>query len=424
MTFNPESQRLIEEHPELQIIDRDVWDRNQARLAEHIDRPFHKKKRVRFAFSGRVHCGKCGSTAIVTDGKYVCTGRKQKGICDNSRRVHREAVETTIFAKLKAHVLNAAVLGPALAAFRAEVDRAQADHAAKHDSQMSQLQDAEKRISNLLNQLAVTGETSFASQMLLEELERLGAQKRRLEGQIKQVPPSKVAGDTDDVIASITHTLDTLNDHLQGDDPEASRAKELLRGLISRVILTPTGAASDGRGAGDITITVEGPIANLIDLANLHIDRVTKNGHRPMFGLDNATVVWSFSFELQWRDPRLATVRADLPVIARLLDEADVPVSMASMAKALGKTEQGVDPDGDRSPDHRALNAVAYLQGQSFTRCINMRSTEPGYVWIQRGLTDDDWKARIAEPPMTRVIPVIRVTPPEAVPVILGPQPS
>lgn len=162
-------------------------------------------------------------------------------------------------------------------------------------------------------------------------------------------------------------------------------------------------------------------MAALIDLAELNVDRVAKHGHRPMFGLDNATSVWAFSYVLEWRDPRLATVRGDLPVIARLLDEADVPISMDKMAKALGDAGPPTGPDADRSPDQRARNAVAHLQSQGFTRCVNLRGPATGYVWNDRGFSDTEWKARIADPPMTQTIPVMRISPPEAVVVVVGP---
>ena len=421
--FTPHSERMITQHPELAIVDQDLWDRNQARLAENFDRPFHTKRKVEYVFTGKVHCGVCQSTCIVSDGKYVCTGRQQKGICSNPRRVPREAVETSIFNRIKVHVLNTAVLGPALSAFRDEVERARADHAAKVQSQGDRLKEIDQRIANLMVQLGGAGESSFASQLLLTELERLGAEKRGLERQVKQAPPPPpIGGDVEAIIASISRTLDELHSALQADDSEAARAKELLRGLITRIVLAPTpGSVTDGRGAGNMTVTVEGPMAALIDLAGFNVDRVTKHGHRPMFILGNAIDVWSFSYVLEWRDPRLATVRADLPIISRLLDEADVPVSMDSMAQALAEAGPTTGPDTERSPDQRARNAVSYLQEQGFTRCINMRSPDTGYVWNDRGLSDADWKARIAQPPMTQTIPVIRLSPPEAVVVVVGP---
>lgn len=425
MRFTDQSERMVTQHPELAIVDQDLWDRNQARLAENIDRPFHTKRKVEYVFTGKVHCGVCNSTCIVSDGKYVCTGRQQKGICSNPRRVAREAVETSIFDRIEVHVLNTAVLGPALTAFREEVERVRADHVARIDSQSGRLNEIDQRIANLMVQLGNANEASFASRLLMDELERLGAEKRGLERQVKQAsPPPPVAGDVKAIIGSISDTLGRLHQALQADDTEASRAKELLRGLITRIVLTPTpGSVTDGRGAGDMTVTVEGPMAALIDLADLNIDRVAKHGHRPMFDLDNATSVWTFSYVLEWRDPRLATVRADLPIVARLLDEADVPVSMEAMAKALCDAGPTAGPDVDRSPDQRARNAVSYLQTWGFIRCINMRSPDTGYVWNDRGLSDEEWKTRIAEPPITRIIPVLRVSPPEAVVVIVGQPP-
>ncbi len=426
MRFTAQSERMITQQPELAIVDRALWDRNQTRLVENFDRPFHAKRKVEFVFTGKVHCGVCKSTCIVSDGKYVCTGRQQKGICSNSRRVPREAVETSIFNRIKVHVLNAAVMGPALSAFREEVERARADHEARTESQGTKLKEIGQRITNLMVQLGRAGESSFASQMLLDELERLGAEKRRLEQQARQVPPPPATGgDVKSILESISRTLNDLHHALQADDAEASRAKELLRGLVTKVVLTPTpGSVTDGRGAGDMTVTVEGPIARLIDLADLSTDRVTKNGHRPMFILDNATSAWRFSYVLEWRDPRLATVRADLPTLARLLDEADVPVSMAKMAEALAQAGPTEGPDKDRTAEQRARNAVAYLQTEGFTRCVNMRGPATGYVWNDRGISDADWKARIAEPPMTQTIPVMRLSAPEAVAVVVGPSQS
>ena len=420
MTYKSEAERLISNHPELRIIDQELWDRNQARLAEHLDRPFFRKKRNRFAFSGMVYCGECGSTAIVSDGKYLCTGRRDKGICTNTRRVFRDVVEGTVFQKIKQHILDAVVLGPALDAFRDEVQRAHADQAERLRNQTASLQDVETRISNLMDQFSSARETSYASEMLIKRLDQLGADKRQLETRIQRTPPPMPLGETDEIIAAISDTIDGLTTDLQADEAEAARAKELLRGLVSRIVLTPVGPQKDGRGAGDIRVTVEGPIANLIDLSDLSIDRVTKNGHRPMFELDNANLVWTFSYELKWEDTRLDVVRLDLGVIGRLLDNADLPTSMDVMAEALAAEDesQGVLPD--RSPAHRARNATAYLQDRGLTRCINLRSADTGYVWNERGLTDVEWKALIAEPPVTRTIPVMRVLPPEAVVVLVS----
>jgi site-specific DNA recombinase len=51
-----------------------------------------------------------------------------------------------------------------------------------------------------------------------------------------------------------------------------------------------------------------------------------------------------------------------------------------------------------------------------------VRKADTGYVWNDRGLTDEEWKARIDDPPMTRTFPVIRVSGPDATVVVIGPR--
>jgi hypothetical protein len=141
-----------------------------------------------------------------------------------------------------------------------------------------------------------------------------------------------------------------------------------------------------------------------------------------MFVFDNANSVWSFSYVLEFEDPRLASVRADLPIVQRVLDGADVPVSMEAIAEVLEAVEV-VGEGGEVRPARlRARNLVAYLQSSGLTRCINMRGPDTGYVWNHRGISDEEWKRRIAAAPITQTIPAISLAAPEAIPVIVGPR--
>ena len=425
MRFNTEAERMIVRHPELRIIPQDLWDRNQARLAENFDKPFHAKRKGEFVFTGKVYCGKCGCTSVASGGKYICTGRSQKGVCDNTRRAARAAVEESVFDRLQKHLLSAGLLAPCIEAYREEAERTRVEHEARRKSGQLRLEDVDQRIANLVAQLGEMRDTGYASQMLATELDRLGAEKSVLEKQLKIRPGAEPppAEDADVIADRISATLQNLQQALLGDDREAARARELLRGLVSRVVLTPTpGTPTDGRGAGDVTVTVEGPLAALIDLAAIDIKRVTKDTHRPMYSLDNATAGWRFSYVLPWRDPRLTTVYGDLPVLTGLLDRADVPVTMEAFATALdAAVPVGAEEGAARSGAQRARNAVTYLQAKGFTRCVNLKTEHTGYVWNDESLTDEEWKARVAAPPMTKVLPPLRVSPPEAVVVVVGP---
>ena len=419
--FTTLQERIVTQHPELAIIDRDLWDRNQARLAKWIDRPFYAKKKVEYLFTGKVFCGWCKSTCIVSDGKFLCTGRQQKGICTNSRRVWREAVEESVLGQIKGHLLTTELLEPCISAYREEAQRALAEHADRAQSDTTRLNEVDQRIANLITQLSAAGEATFTSQIVIGEIDRLGAEKTRLENLSKFAPrPVGPALDSATIVERIGATLDDLQQALEGDDREAARARELVRGLVDKLVLSPTpGSDADGRGAGDMTVTVEGPLASLIDLADLPVNRVAKHEHRPMFVLDNATPVYRFSYVLEWRDPRLTTVYADLVVASQLLDESDVPVTMKAFAEALPSTAAG--KQRDRPVNRRAQNAVAYLKAHGLVRCINTRSVTTGYIWADPSLSDEQRKAHIiVNPPMTGPKWPIRATGPAATAVVIG----
>lgn len=155
---------MIVQHPELRIIPQDLWDRNQARLAKNHDKPFYAKRKNEFVFTGKVFCGKCGCTSIVSGGKYVCTGRNQKGVCDNTRRAHRVALEVSIFERLQKHLLSEGLLKPCIDAYREEMERARIERDARLETGNLRLKDIDQRISNLVNQLAGMSDLGHASQ--------------------------------------------------------------------------------------------------------------------------------------------------------------------------------------------------------------------------------------------------------------------
>lgn len=420
MRFTDMSERIIMQHPHLTIIERELWDRNQARLAASYDRPFHAKKKMRYAFTGKVFCGDCRSTCIVSDGKFVCTGHNQKGICGNTRRVFREQVESTVLSRIKEHLLSEALIEPSLAVYREEAEQARTEYLGRVQSTAARMAQIDKDLASITRKLIDIDDDSFTSKALSDEMEKLGLEKARLTQGVGVEPGMPIQDlDAAAVVDRISQTLDNLQAELQGDDREASRASEIIRRLIDKIILTPTpGTISDGRGAGDMLVTVVGPLADLIELADLPINRVTKREHGPIFSLGNANVVWTFMYPLLWEDPRAPAMKADDDIIAHLLDVADVPVSVKKMEEAV---QAAAGEGGDaRAAKLRVRNALARLVSEGLSRTVKWRGTGAGYVWNHRGISDEQWKERVASPPMTMTIPSISLSAPAAVPVVVG----
>jgi hypothetical protein len=254
----------------------------------------------------------------------------------------------------------------------------------------------------------------------MQELDRLGAEKQRLDHEAKLRPQTAPqALDPSSIVARIRASLHNLQGLLESEDREAVRARELVRGLIDRIVLTPKGEPADGRGGGDLMVTVEGKLASLINLADLDINSVTKHKHGPMLVLDNGTLGFRFSYPLEWRDPRLAQVYGDLPIIAKLLDEASTPLRLETLAKALDGPEAGTGPAGYRA-QRSASNVVEYLVQHGLVRKIKIAHKLTGIVWNYVGLSDEAWRDRWYNPPMTANLPPVRIIAPGAVVVVIG----
>ena len=65
---------------------------------------------------------------------------------------------------------------------------------------------------------------------------------------------------------------------------------------------------------------------------------------------------------------------------------------------------------------------VLYLKKRELIRSIYTDMRTRGYVWNHSDISDAVWKERARNPPMTRGLRSIRVRPPEAVVVVIGPR--
>lgn len=75
--LNPEDQWIIQDVPDLRIIDQDLWDHVKTRQGEYQakDGPNNTKlwsaKRPPYLFSGKVKCGVCGSSVVTWNTNYM-----------------------------------------------------------------------------------------------------------------------------------------------------------------------------------------------------------------------------------------------------------------------------------------------------------------------------------------------------------------
>lgn len=417
----PESQRVMAKVDHLRILDDELFEAAQERLEARSAGDFSKHRHADYLFSRKVVCGVCGQPFAVLNKRLGCTGRALMGICDNSRRVPREEFEATVLDSFKSRLLTDSVLAACLSEYRAELDRAIIEQRGRAEAGATRLRDLDREIENILAQVKGGGAQGFAGQVLMQELDQLGAERQRLQREAKQAPrvtPSIVG--TEEVVERLKGVIDGLRDALSGPQREAVRARDQIRGLIDKITVHPLPVAKeDGRGAGPVSLTVQGRLTELIDLVDAQVGRVILYGSGPRSGLDGSKFGFRYSFHFMYVDPRLQNgVLADLPVISRLLDDADAPVTRQEFLQALLKAGH-LGPMGFEEVSERLRRALEYLKGRGDARSIMMGPERTGWVWNSIERDDEVWKARALNPP-NAPFGIVRVGAVEAAVVVVG----
>ena len=100
---NPQSEWVINDKPELRIIDDVLWYRVQKRLLD-IKNPGRKpyRKHVKNPCADLVYCGVCsGKKTIANAKRFVCSSYRQFRTCDNARGMNIEDILYHVFRVLQ-----------------------------------------------------------------------------------------------------------------------------------------------------------------------------------------------------------------------------------------------------------------------------------------------------------------------------------
>lgn len=129
--MNPETDWVVEEVPELRLVEDDLWDRVKARQtatrgvigAPLGSRP-ERARRPRYLFSGLLTCGCCGGGyTLVGKTRYGCASARNKGTCENRRTIDRNELEARVLTGLKDRLLSADLIAAYLQEYQREYNR-------------------------------------------------------------------------------------------------------------------------------------------------------------------------------------------------------------------------------------------------------------------------------------------------------------
>lgn len=246
--LRPEKEIIPIFRDDLVIIDKELWDKAQARLTELKGTwPVSKKKRGFYQqksyihtspthlFSGLMQCNSCGGAIVLVSGKgsgyYGCYNSKRK-TCQNTLLIPRKKIEEKIITELRKNILtaeNIEYMYKKVEKLTAEGLNEVPELLKKKEAQLEKIQ---QEVKNYLNFVKLGNFSKAVSAALNEAENKNEALKREVESLEYQkentfkAPPKEW----------INYRLERLSETLNKDTVLSALA---LKELLSPIILEP-----------------------------------------------------------------------------------------------------------------------------------------------------------------------------------------
>jgi hypothetical protein len=240
---NPREKWEVAAVPHLRIIDDALWQRVKARQGEvrfEIGRDdagnaLNRAHRRRFLLSGLVVCGCCGGAyTIIGPDRYGCATRRSKGTCDNALLIDREELEERILGGLRAKLMIPELVATFIEEFNAELSRLAATAAGKDAAARNTLAVVERKIARIVKAI----EDGAYNATLKARLAALEKEKIAAEHALAAAGTAPVVRLHPSLPALYRSKVEKLVEALN-DPAVAVEAGEIIRSLITRIVLTP-----------------------------------------------------------------------------------------------------------------------------------------------------------------------------------------
>ena len=258
---NAESDWVVQDVPELRIVEQDVWDAVKARQAslafgerEDAPNPLTIRRRPRHLFAGLIKCGCCGGGyTLISKDLLGCATARNKGTRDNRLNIRRDALEASILNGLRKHLMEPALFQEFCTEFTREVNRLRMQRGADLAGWKAEYERADRDLSKLLAALKAGGPI----QAIVDDMKRLEARKTELSRLLASAaePPPLLHPNMAEIYRQ---RIDQLYEALQ-EDPERGKAAEMFRSLVDQVTLMPDD--------GELAIVLRGDLGAILRFA-------------------------------------------------------------------------------------------------------------------------------------------------------------
>ena len=260
--LNPEGEWVLQDVPELRIVDQDTWDVAKERQRSLALTPtvagnndLNDRRRPKHLFSGLVRCGMCGGGfSMISKDLLGCSAARNKGTCENRLTIRRDALEGSVLNGLRSHLMEPELFAAFCEEFTREVNRLRIGSDAEIIERRKELEridrELEKAIQAILDGVPGT--------MLKDKIGVLEDRKIELTALVAQpgepVPllHPNLAGVYRNRIARLCESLN--------EDEGIWQAAEVLRTLVEQIRLVPD--------CGKLAISLRGDLAAILTFAS------------------------------------------------------------------------------------------------------------------------------------------------------------
>ncbi len=260
---NPEADWVVQDVPELRIVDNDLWAAAKARQAaikyaradsDGSENAFRDRRRPKYFFSGLTRCARCGGGYSMISANLVgCSTARNKGTCDNRTNIRRDRLEERILGALRHHLMDPELFKEFCDEFTREMNRLRIEGRTSIEAAEAEIKRIDRELEKLM-QLYVSD--ALPLDMVKQRSSNLDARRselRRFLDDAVEPPPLLHPEMATYYRAQIAELSDALR-----ETSEAKRmaAVDILRSLVNEIILTPE--------AGEIQIDVRGDLAGIL----------------------------------------------------------------------------------------------------------------------------------------------------------------
>ena len=265
--LNPPEEWVTQEVPELRIVDDALWEAVKARqaglrLREEGARSsgaaqVNTRRRPRFLLSGLTRCAVCGGGyAMISADLLGCSTARNKGTCENRTNIRRDALEVRVLDALRHHLMEPELFAEFCQEYTREMNRMRSAGRVAIESAETEVKKIDRDLDRLVDMILRGG----AAERLNAKMLVMEQRKRDLEAFLAEAnePPPLLHPEMANFYRRQVHELHELLQH----GPEAARLKaaDMLRALISAIVLTP----SDN----GLEVDVQGDLAGILAIAS------------------------------------------------------------------------------------------------------------------------------------------------------------